>query len=156
MNASKEMIKKIRFIIDNVSFKNQDNKIEVIDGKIKIPGSGYKLSGNEFKKAFQIYLGEDPNLSLGDIKITKTVGIFRRTREEPSSPAKTRSQSKKEVGKGIGDGIKKILNRTMDHAENGNFEIAHNLFHSVKDVAPKHVIAKVRKYLNHIRDNHHI
>ena len=76
---------------------------------------------------------------------------------KPSSPAKTRSKSKKEkTGKGIGDGIKKILNRTMDHAENGNFEIAHNLFHSVKDVAPKHVIAKVRKYLNHIRDNHHI
>ena len=44
----------------------------------------------------------------------------------------------------------------MDHAENGNFEIAHNLFHSVKDIAPKDVIAKVRKYLNHIRDNHHI
>ena len=55
----------------------------------------------------------------------------------------------------MGDGIKKILNRTMDHAENGNFEIAHNLFHSIKDVAPKHVINKVRKYLNHIKDNHH-
>ena len=66
--------------------------------------------------------------------------------------AKTRSKSKKQGGQGIGDGIKKILNRTMDH---GNFEIAHNLFHSIKDVAPKHVINKVRKYLNHVRDNHH-
>ena len=74
---------------------------------------------------------------------------------KPSSPAKTRSKSKKQGGQGIGDGIKKILNRTMDHAENGNFEIAHNLFHSIKDVAPKHVINKVRKYLNHIKDNHH-
>ena len=89
-------------------------------------------------------------------KINKAAGIFKRNVEKGASPAKTRSKSKKEkTGKGIGDGIKKILNRTMDHAENGNFEIAHNLFHSIKDVAPKLVINKVRKYLNHIKDNHH-
>ena len=113
------------------------------------------MNGIEFKKAFQIYLGENPKLPLGDVKIGKAAGFFKRYKERSSSPAKTRSKSKKQGGQGIGDGIKKILNRTMDHAENGNFEIAHNLFHSIKDVAPKHVINKVRKYLNHIKDNHH-
>ena len=148
---------------DNVDFLREafrilDINIETKKGKdsIKIRGVQESLNGLEFRKA----LGQ--NLYVGDkrFKGTKAVNLTAEkiestNRVKPSSPAKTRSKSKKQGGQGIGDGIKKILNRTMDHAENGNFEIAHNLFHSIKDVAPKHVINKVRKYLNHIRDNHH-